>query len=188
MDLFQDIVECITKAQPKAKPKAQPKAQPSGTSTCTTLFSDIWKSEDGKGSGCQYDNLTQEELVEIKELLSCLSQKTCDERESWFKITCALKSRSEELFDVWDEWSKQSDNYNEEGNFQTWSSLKTREGGTTIASLYYYAKQDNPDAFFLIKKRQWIIFCQTSNLSTARKIIIGLILFVISVIVIEHNI
>lgn len=61
-------------------------------------------------------------------------------RERWVKMGAAIKTElGEDGFELWNEWSQTSDNYNASAAKATWRSLKP--GFITLASLVYEAKE-----------------------------------------------
>ena len=83
----------------------------------------------------------------LKNLLSILSKDRSDSYDTWIKIGMALKNLNENLFDLWDQWSKQSTKYS--------SAIKTvwdkfvinHTNPITIGSIHFLAKQDNPEKY-----------------------------------------
>ena len=59
------------------------------------------------------------------EIASALSKldPSCD-RDEWIKIGMATKSAGEDLFDVWNEWSKGSEKHNQSDAASAWKSFK----------------------------------------------------------------
>lgn len=66
---------------------------------------------------------------------------SCD-RDTWVKYGMCLKHEFGEAgFDLWDEWSSQSDKYSAMSARSTWKSIKA-DGKRAIGSLFYDAKQN----------------------------------------------
>lgn len=61
---------------------------------------------------------------EVKDLLYSLPSRFYDNRADWLKITSILKS--ENLFDLWDSFSKKSKAYDKEKNMELWNSLNPK--------------------------------------------------------------
>jgi hypothetical protein len=59
------------------------------------------------------------------EIASALSKldPSCD-RGEWIKIGMATKSAGEDLFDVWNEWSKGSEKHNQSDAASAWKSFR----------------------------------------------------------------
>jgi putative DNA primase/helicase len=78
------------------------------------------------------------DIDKIRSALFFLSPDT--PRDEWVEIGMALKSElGSEGFELFDEWSRQSDRYNARDIRDTWKSCKP-DGGITIATLYWRAK------------------------------------------------
>lgn len=73
-------------------------------------------------------------------IVHMLSYVDSHSRERWVKMGAAIKTElGADGFEIWDEWSKSSDNYNASAAKATWRSLKP--GFITLASLVYEAKE-----------------------------------------------
>ncbi|RDK01625.1 AAA family ATPase [Paraburkholderia lacunae] len=73
--------------------------------------------------------------VEEDRIRAALSHVPADHRETWVQMGMAVKAElGEGGFDLWDDWSRSSDTYNESGARSVWRSFKA--GGITIASLF----------------------------------------------------
>lgn len=78
--------------------------------------------------------------MDIQFVESALSYIPSHERDLWLKIGMALKSEySEAGFEIWDEWSRTSHNYNESDTKTVWRSFDA-SGGITIGTLIREAK------------------------------------------------
>lgn len=78
---------------------------------------------------------------EIIDLLSKLPKKYIFEYQYWLKITSCLKS--ENLFDIWDEWSKKcEEKYDAEKNKQQWDDLNPKLNINYLGILTRYHKLD----------------------------------------------
>jgi len=81
---------------------------------------------------------------EIKELLEGLPKQYLDEYKEWLKITATLKKIDKKQ--VWDDWSKQSKNYNKKNNNKIWNDLGEIEGyNNSLTYLFWLYKFHNPD-------------------------------------------
>jgi putative DNA primase/helicase len=72
---------------------------------------------------------------------AALSVVPAQDRPLWLRMAMAVKSElGEDGFDLWNEWSKQADSYNERDALSKWESI--RDGGeVTIKSLFYEARR-----------------------------------------------
>jgi len=75
----------------------------------------------------------------VRDALSFLDP-SCD-RHQWVQVGMCIKNELGDAgFDVWDQWSRESDKYNQKDAASTWKSIKA-EGKRTIASLFGWAKE-----------------------------------------------
>lgn len=82
------------------------------------------------------------DATSIERARSALSylNPNCD-RDTWVKYGMCLKHEFGDAgFDLWDEWSRQSDKYRAMDARATWKSIKAA-GNRTVATLFYDAKQ-----------------------------------------------
>ena len=80
-------------------------------------------------------DLTEDEIAQA---LSYLSPHN---RDTWVKMSFAIKSElGDDGFDIWDNWSRQSDDYEERAARHVWKSGKVG-GSVTIATLVWEAQQ-----------------------------------------------
>ena len=94
------------------------------------------------------DNIVYHPISTLCPYIKLLSVKKAENYGDWIKIGMILHNcnPSEESFDLWDEWSKLSKNYeSRDYNAYMWNSFKT--GFHTIGSLMRFAKIDSPDAY-----------------------------------------
>lgn len=86
-------------------------------------------------------------LIQAKDLLKILKTSRADEYNSWWDIGIILFNIGhgcEEAFKLWDKWSRNSDNYDEDECLKVWERMEKRDTRTkSIGSLRWYAKQDN---------------------------------------------
>lgn len=82
------------------------------------------------------------DAVSLERARAALSHLNPDcDRATWVKYAMCLKHEFGEAgFEIWDEWSSQSDKYNPRDAKATWKSIKA-DGKRTIASLFHDAKQ-----------------------------------------------
>ena len=65
-----------------------------------------------------------------------------EDRETWVEVGTAIKSElGDGGFTLWDAWSRQSDRYKAADAKAVWRSIKQRNGGITIGTLYHMAKE-----------------------------------------------
>ena len=75
-------------------------------------------------------------------LRAALYSVSPEDRDTWVEIGMAIKSElGDGGFDLWDGWSRQSDRYKAADARAVWRSIKQRNGGITIGTLYHMAKE-----------------------------------------------
>jgi P4 family phage/plasmid primase-like protien len=89
-------------------------------------------------------------LIKAKDLLKLLKPSRSDEYNSWWDIGIILFNIGhgcEEAFKLWDRWSRNSDNYDEDACLEMWEKMEKRDPTFRnikgMGSLRWYAKQDN---------------------------------------------
>jgi len=81
--------------------------------------------------------------------LERLAPWRCDGYESWLQVGMALHSLGEMGYQLWDTWSQKSEKYNPETCFTKWQTFtedNSNGNRITMASLYHWANEDDPDA------------------------------------------
>lgn len=102
----------------------------------------------------------QERLKRAGQMLELLSKERADNYNEWIEIGWILHNVSEgtyEGFVLWNDFSKltsKKDNYSESYCLYQWKNMKDVNCGKTIASLYHYAKLDNPEEYKKIQTRK----------------------------------
>ena len=80
-------------------------------------------------------------MSDIDDIRSALSYIEPQDRDTWWQMGAAIKDElGENGFDMWDEWSRQADNYNARDAQNTWKSLKP--GMWHIESVWKIARQN----------------------------------------------
>jgi P4 family phage/plasmid primase-like protien len=89
-----------------------------------------------------YDSKQDIELA--KQLVKCLSESRADKYDDWINLGWTLHNinESEELLNVWDEFSQTGSSYKSGECQKLWWKMKTEKQG--MATLKYWAKNDNP--------------------------------------------
>ena len=100
------------------------------------------------------DNVpVQQMLKTARDLLRLISPVRSDNYNEWMEIGWILHYVSEgssEGFDLWNEFSSKTSkpqNYSETECLYQWNKMKDHNNPKTIASLYHYAKADNPEEY-----------------------------------------
>lgn len=77
-----------------------------------------------------------------QDIADALNWISSDERETWVRMAMAVKSELGDAgFQLWDDWSRQSQNYREKDARHVWRSCKAH-GKVSIATLLYEAQQN----------------------------------------------
>jgi P4 family phage/plasmid primase-like protien len=93
-------------------------------------------------------DLNDNEIELIKLLVGILNEKRADNEREWKEVGWCLYNISSvgtELFSIWDDFSKRSSKYRDGICEREWSRFK--KGGLQLASLHYWAKNDNLDEY-----------------------------------------
>jgi hypothetical protein len=89
--------------------------------------------------------IPQGKAEKARAALERLAAWRCDQYDSWVNVGMALAELGQDGFSLWDEWSKRSAKYNAGEMPKKWASFDA-SGGKTIASLYHWANEDNPQS------------------------------------------
>ena len=102
----------------------------------------------------EYVQLTvAQNIQEAQKLLELINSTRADDYGDWMKIGWTLFNISEgtdEGFQLWNEFSQQSEKYDENACVTTWSRM-TKRDSPTLGTIKYYAKIDNEAAFKQLK-------------------------------------
>lgn len=80
---------------------------------------------------------------EAASLLSRLSQYRCDAYQEWVSVGMALSELGDAGLTLWDQWSQKSQKYKPGETERKWKTFVPGQG-LTLASLHYWADQDDP--------------------------------------------
>ncbi len=97
---------------------------------------------------CDNDNIN---LDFVKELVECLSYERSDIYDKWINVCWTLKSINDNLFDIFDEFSKKSNKYDRCKVLEFWN--KSTKSKRSIGTLRMWAKEDNLDNYNSICKK-----------------------------------
>ena len=86
------------------------------------------------------------DVNKIKQLVDMLDSRRADDYEDWTQLGWCLHNISPGLLNVWEEFSKKSDKYEEGKCSEVWNKARN-DGGLNMASLYYWAKHDSPEEY-----------------------------------------
>src|SRR5262249_52013958 len=77
--------------------------------------------------------------------LARLSKARCDDYSTWIAVGQTLAELGDAGRDLWIEWSKQSDKFDEDVCEAKWATFKADPNRLTLGSLFYWANQDDPN-------------------------------------------
>lgn len=102
-----------------------------------------------------------DEIRTATKFMSILNEKRADNYSDWINIGLVLHGIDGCLLSTWIEFSKKSNKYKEGECEKVWRNMKKGKTGNilTVKSLAYWAKQDDPKSFEIIKKEElktWI--------------------------------
>lgn len=111
---------------------------------------------------------------DIEILIDMLSINRCNTYEGWTQVGMCLYNINKMYMLLWKKWSKKSNNYNENEDFNSkWKSFgKVPNKKLKLGSLLYWCKQDNPikyDNFMKTKKVKQLIVAKFPD----KKLILG---------------
>ena len=131
---------------PYGPPKGLRHAQEAVNWYCEN-FTGIRKLKDNPKLERPEKSLTEiaKDIERAREALKCVP---ADDYQTWLHMAFALHSTGagDWGFQVWDEWSRTSDKYDERDQGDTWASIRGRENGVTLGSLFEIAKQHGWEA------------------------------------------
>lgn len=80
-------------------------------------------------------------MSDYDEIRKALSHLDAGERDFWVRMGAAVKDElGEDGFELWDDWSRQSDSYKSADAKAVWKSLK--QGHIHIGTLFYHAREN----------------------------------------------
>ena len=94
------------------------------------------------------DNCDTHSYDYIKQHVDMLKDSRADSYDDWMGVGWCLHNINPEFLPLWVEFSERSQKYKPGQCEQLWHKMKTRDsGGLTVASLFYWAKQDSPEQY-----------------------------------------
>lgn len=98
--------------------------------------------------------ISEEHLVEAKNLVKLLSKKRASEYYSWFQVGKCLHNIDYRLLDDWIEFSKKTtrNNFKKGECDMLWKKMK--HSNYTMATLHYFASKDNPTMYLKMKEEK----------------------------------
>lgn len=117
-----------------------------------------------KSREISFSDLSREEIQDIYELVSMLSDDRADDFEDWIRVGWALHNRepdSDDLLNIWDDFSQRSAKYEPGCCEKAWTN-EMKDNGLNIGSLYFWASQDSPEKYKEFYSRQTRTFMDQS--------------------------
>ena len=102
--------------------------------------------------GFNVTDYVNQPISTLQKYVNLLDKTRCDKYKLWLEVGMVLHNcnPSEKCFNIWDDWSKQSEGYNtRDFNAYKWNSF--RFGYYSIGTLKYLTKQDNPEKYIEIE-------------------------------------
>lgn len=93
----------------------------------------------------------------ISKLLNCLNKKRVDDFNTWINVGICMYNISPGLFNLWDDWSSQSEKYDSDYCFRKWYTEFIKNGdkyNLGMDQLKQYAREDNPKAYNLFMETE----------------------------------
>lgn len=93
------------------------------------------------------DNRVDDEQFDLaaKLVMNCLNTSRVEEYDNWIKLGFLLRNIDHRLLSVWDEFSKNSDKYEENACANKWDHMKDENLG--MGTLRHWAKEDNLEMY-----------------------------------------
>jgi phage/plasmid-associated DNA primase len=102
----------------------------------------------------KYNLSTDEKIDIIEKCLSCLSDDRYDEFDDWRNVGLIISNElSVDGYDIFNEWSSNSEKYNESAVKTFYNNIKSLEGGLSIGSLKKMAKEDDEENYNILFKK-----------------------------------
>ena len=88
-------------------------------------------------------------VPEIKPYLNCLKKERVDDYTEWWRVGLCLYNMDDRNYELWRNWSSQSDKYDENACYKMWFSEypKSTKYNLGFNKLREMSKQDNPEDF-----------------------------------------
>jgi P4 family phage/plasmid primase-like protien len=106
----------------------------------------------------------EEQLKLVKALVKCLSKERAEDYGKWFDTALCLHNINRNLLNEWKEFSRQSSSYDPHVCDSKWESISSEHSGQRlgIASLFFWAKNDNEKMFLKAKNASLETFVDKS--------------------------
>lgn len=100
-----------------------------------------------------FNDSNKEPRERIVQLINGLNPKRADSYTEWMEVGWCLHNIDHSYLDIWIDFSKKSPKFVAGECEKKWDRFEDREDdGLTVASLYYWVKNDNPGAYHELKE------------------------------------
>lgn len=162
--------------EPQEKPILKPKIKKSNKKQETKEESTEETTDDKMINSTE--KIFKEQVARLKTISKLWKEERINNYRSWLDFTwCIINSWGQNGKEIWNELSKElytrtDKTFNEESNKQIWDNEMKRKKkeleGKTIATLYYWAKQDNPEEYEKLFNKHKIDFCRLTQAQYAK--------------------
>lgn len=136
---FANDAPLLVPAEIAASERKRDKATAAGPKKATHQSGESPTAQEGESSP-PFLGPDSSELARVTDALRHICP---DDREVWIRVGMALKQAKpgDAYLTTWLQWSKASRKYEEDVAISTWRSFKGKDGGVTLGSLFYLARQ-----------------------------------------------
>lgn len=118
----------------------------------TKLKKEITYENYKKPTNVQFTNILSQDAQNAVELVNLLNSSRADEYNDWLELGFCLHNIDKSLLSTWIEFSRISPKFEDGACEKLWKGFK--DEGLTIASLYRWAKIDNPEKYKELKHNE----------------------------------
>ena len=118
----------------------------------TKLKTEISYTNLKKSTTVQFSNILSQDAQNAVELVNLLNSNRADNYNDWLELGFCLHNIDKSLLSTWEDFSKVSPKFEDGACEKLWIGFKNE--GLTIASLYRWAKIDNPEKYKKLKHNE----------------------------------
>lgn len=108
------------------------------------------------------------DLTKVRALLEIINPNRAIANDTWTQVGwCLYNIDPIELYDDFIKFSQKSSNFDKQGCDTFWKYAKQKSNGFTIKSLYFWAKNDNPEAYLKLTTQK-VSDLKTGDIDIAR--------------------
>lgn len=105
------------------------------------------KIEDDDSEEYQYQRMRLEDLTLVKKLIRILGDERRDSYFPWLHVLWCCRNIDNSLLNDCIKWSRKSSKFENGACERVWANANTNGNGYGIASLHFWAKEDNPEEY-----------------------------------------